>query len=221
MELEAARRAVLAAVRGTCAADLPRLLHWMRNTSKRGPARPGRRAPGAAAAVRQLAGPRGSGPERGGRPGACSSAPAGRAALGAAAWLPPFRYGAGAERADPHSPAGARGDPSPAESRASPARARPPACLTAGGLRRAGAAQGRSRRRAGSRLCRRLQADGARLGGYRPAAPRPRPSVAEPLGALPPGAAWQGRGAARARGRRGELAAQPGRVAGLRGAGQA
>lgn len=36
MELEAARRAVLAAVRGTCAADLPRLLHWMRNTSKRG-----------------------------------------------------------------------------------------------------------------------------------------------------------------------------------------
>ncbi|KAK2523831.1 hypothetical protein Q9233_009712 [Columba guinea] len=32
MELEAARRAVLAAVRGTCAADLPRLLHWMRNT---------------------------------------------------------------------------------------------------------------------------------------------------------------------------------------------
>ncbi|XP_068016460.1 uncharacterized protein [Melanerpes formicivorus] len=33
MELEAARRAVLAAVRGTCAADLPRLLHWMRNTS--------------------------------------------------------------------------------------------------------------------------------------------------------------------------------------------
>ncbi|XP_030308013.1 uncharacterized protein LOC103538841 isoform X1 [Calypte anna] len=33
MELEAAQRAVLAAVRGTCAADLPRLLHWMRNTS--------------------------------------------------------------------------------------------------------------------------------------------------------------------------------------------
>ncbi|XP_075569155.1 uncharacterized protein LOC104025044 [Pelecanus crispus] len=33
MELEAARRAVLAAVRGTCAADLPRLLHWMRNTN--------------------------------------------------------------------------------------------------------------------------------------------------------------------------------------------
>uniref|UniRef100_A0A8C3QLX0 Methyltransferase type 11 domain-containing protein n=1 Tax=Cyanoderma ruficeps TaxID=181631 RepID=A0A8C3QLX0_9PASS len=32
MELEAARRAVLAAVRGTRAADLPRLLHWMRNT---------------------------------------------------------------------------------------------------------------------------------------------------------------------------------------------
>ncbi|XP_058707106.1 uncharacterized protein LOC131585220 [Poecile atricapillus] len=31
MELEAARRAVLAAVRGTRAADLPRLLHWMRN----------------------------------------------------------------------------------------------------------------------------------------------------------------------------------------------
>uniref|UniRef100_A0A8B9N4E2 Methyltransferase type 11 domain-containing protein n=1 Tax=Accipiter nisus TaxID=211598 RepID=A0A8B9N4E2_9AVES len=35
MELEAARRAVLAAVRGTCAADLPRLLHWMRNTRKK------------------------------------------------------------------------------------------------------------------------------------------------------------------------------------------
>lgn len=35
MELEAARRAVLAAVRGTCAADLPRLLHWMRHSSKR------------------------------------------------------------------------------------------------------------------------------------------------------------------------------------------
>ncbi|KAM6275008.1 uncharacterized protein LJ264_003962 isoform 2-T2 [Porphyrio hochstetteri] len=33
MDLEAARRAVLAAVRGTCAADLPRLLHWMRNNS--------------------------------------------------------------------------------------------------------------------------------------------------------------------------------------------
>uniref|UniRef100_A0A8C3NDC6 Uncharacterized protein n=2 Tax=Geospiza parvula TaxID=87175 RepID=A0A8C3NDC6_GEOPR len=32
MELAAARRAVLAAVRGTRAADLPRLLHWMRNT---------------------------------------------------------------------------------------------------------------------------------------------------------------------------------------------
>ncbi|XP_064280039.1 uncharacterized protein LOC135302927 isoform X4 [Passer domesticus] len=31
MELAAARRAVLAAVRGTRAADLPRLLHWMRN----------------------------------------------------------------------------------------------------------------------------------------------------------------------------------------------
>lgn len=35
MELAAARRAVLAAVRGTCAADLPRLLHWMRHSSKR------------------------------------------------------------------------------------------------------------------------------------------------------------------------------------------
>ncbi|XP_021258050.1 uncharacterized protein LOC110401357 isoform X2 [Numida meleagris] len=33
MELEAARRAVLAAVRGTRAADLPRLLHWMRHSS--------------------------------------------------------------------------------------------------------------------------------------------------------------------------------------------
>nr|XP_031360789.1 uncharacterized protein LOC110477190 [Lonchura striata domestica] len=32
MELAAARRAVLAAVRGTRAADLPRLLHWMRNS---------------------------------------------------------------------------------------------------------------------------------------------------------------------------------------------
>ncbi|XP_033918260.1 uncharacterized protein [Melopsittacus undulatus] len=33
MELEAARCVVLAAVRGTRAADLPRLLHWMRNTN--------------------------------------------------------------------------------------------------------------------------------------------------------------------------------------------
>ncbi|XP_074441246.1 uncharacterized protein LOC141742561 isoform X2 [Larus michahellis] len=63
MELEAARRAVLAAVRGTCAADLPRLLHWMRNTSKRGPARCCCPAAGGA--------PR-AGPDGWGRPCGCS-----------------------------------------------------------------------------------------------------------------------------------------------------
>ncbi|XP_062351370.1 uncharacterized protein LOC134045564 [Cinclus cinclus] len=48
MELEAARRAVLAAVRGTLAADLPRLLHWMRNTRKRRAGPRPHRAPGSA-----------------------------------------------------------------------------------------------------------------------------------------------------------------------------
>lgn len=98
MELEAARRAVLAAVRGTCAADLPRLLHWMRNTSKRGPdraLRSQRRRPAGGGAPRE-------GSDRRGRPrGRCGPepCPAGASGCRRCGLAAPFRCGSGTERA--------------------------------------------------------------------------------------------------------------------------
>lgn len=169
MELEAARRAVLAAVRGTCAADLPRLLHWMRNTSKRGPARElrsGCRCP----PLGSWRGPAGGGPAGRSGPELPRSATV----------LAPSERASEREGGRPSRPVGGGRVCGGREggSGVPPPRGRARARLTVAGLRGAVPGLGRSAPRAGVGLCRRHKADRARRGASRPAAPPPFPPPA-------------------------------------------